>query len=61
MRVTHGDLVVADDDGVAFVPAELTESVVTAALAKSSDESLFRVAVQQGMKPSEAFERYQVL
>lgn len=61
VRVTNGDLVVADDDGVAFVPAELTESVVTAALAKSSDESLFRVAVQQGMKPSEAFERYQVL
>lgn len=32
-----------------------------AALEKSSGESLFRTAVGQGMSPSEAFERYQVL
>lgn len=61
VRVADGDLVVADDDGIVFIPAALIDPVVTAALDKSSGESLFRTAVGQGMKPSEAFERYQVL
>lgn len=59
--VSNGDLVVGDDDGVVIIPAHLIEHVVDLALEKASNESLFRTAVEQGMKPSDAFERYQVL
>jgi 4-hydroxy-4-methyl-2-oxoglutarate aldolase len=59
--VRRGDLVVADDDGVAIVPAELEEDVVAAALAKAADEGRFRGAVAAGMLPSEAYERFRVL
>lgn len=61
VSVAPGDLVVADDDGVVVVPVALIEQVVDAALAKSADESLFRVAVREGMKPSDAFEKFGVL
>lgn len=61
VSVSRGDLVVGDDDGVVVVPAVLAEQVVTAALEKSSSESLFRAAVEQGEKPSAAYSRYHVL
>ncbi|KAA1421799.1 RraA family protein [Nocardioides humilatus] len=61
VSVAPGDLIVGDDDGVVVVPAALIEQVVDAALAKSADESLFRVAVREGMKPSDAFEKFGVL
>jgi len=59
--VSDNDLVVGDDDGIVIVPAHLVEQVVDLALEKASNESLFRAAVEQGMKPSAAYERYQVL
>ena len=61
VEVRRGDLVVADDDGVAIVPAELEADVVAAALAKASDEGLFRDAVAAGALPSEAYARFRVL
>ncbi|KRA37677.1 MULTISPECIES: RraA family protein [unclassified Nocardioides] len=61
VTVANGDLVVGDEDGVVVIPAHLIEDVVTAALEKSAAESEFRTAVRQGMKPSEAFERFGVL
>jgi 4-hydroxy-4-methyl-2-oxoglutarate aldolase len=61
VSVSAGDLVVCDDDGVVIVPARLIAEVVAAALEKSSNESLFRAAVEQGTKPSAAYQRYHVL
>lgn len=61
VSVSTNDLVVGDDDGVVIVPAHLVEQVVEAALEKSSNESLFRKAVEQGMLPSDAYRRFQVL
>lgn len=61
VMVAPGDLIVADDDGVVVVPAALIERAVDEALAKSANESLFRSAVRQGMRPSDAFEKFGVL
>lgn len=61
IAIRRGDLVVADADGVVVVPGEVRESAIAAALDKATRESLFRAAVADGMKPSEAFERFGVL
>ena len=59
--VANGDLVVGDDDGVAVVPNAVILEVVASALEKSSSESQFRAAVEQGVKPSDAYRQYGVL
>lgn len=59
--IANGDLVVGDSDGVIVIPALLIEEVVAEALAKGAAESEFRVAVRDGMKPSDAYRRFGVL
>jgi 4-hydroxy-4-methyl-2-oxoglutarate aldolase len=59
--IEPGDLVVADDDGVAVVPAALIDKVVHMALDKDAHESRFRAAVVAGMTATEAFAKFGVL
>ncbi len=59
--IEPGDLVVGDDDGVVIVPADRAEGIIAAALAKSATEGDFRRAVRDGVSPSEAYARYEVL
>ena len=61
VTIAPGDLVVGDDDGVVIVPGEVIDQVVDAALDKARLESRFRQAVRNGMPPSEAFKRFEVL
>ena len=61
VRIIPGDLVVGDDDGVVIVPAERSQEIIAAALAKSASEGDFRRAVREGVSPSEAYARYGVL
>lgn len=61
VRIAPGDLIVADDDGVIVVPADLEEEVVAAATAKASAEDGLRDDVRGGMLPSEAFAKHRVL
>jgi 4-hydroxy-4-methyl-2-oxoglutarate aldolase len=61
VSIAPGDLLVADDDGVAVVPADVRDEVVARASAKGDRESEFRTAVRRGALPSEAFARYGVL
>ena len=56
--VEPGDWIVGDDDGVIAVPAALADGVLAEAEAKAATESEIRVAVQDGMLPLEAYERY---
>jgi 4-hydroxy-4-methyl-2-oxoglutarate aldolase len=55
------DLVFADADGVVVVPSEVEEEVIRRAWNKAHDENRTRAAIQQGMKVTEAYERYGVL
>jgi regulator of RNase E activity RraA len=61
LNVRPGELVVADADGVVFVPAEVESEVVARALEKATRERGFRDAVAGGMKPSEAYALHGVL
>jgi 4-hydroxy-4-methyl-2-oxoglutarate aldolase len=61
VRIEPGDLVVADDDGIAIVPATLIDTVVGLALAKDTHESQFRAAVIGGMTATAAFAKFGVL
>lgn len=61
VMIAPGDLVVGDDDGVVIVPGAIIDQVVEAALEKARLESRFRQAVRNGMPPSEAFKRFEVL
>jgi 4-hydroxy-4-methyl-2-oxoglutarate aldolase len=59
--VRHGDLVVADDDGVIAIPAAAVDEVLTAAAAKNDREVAFRTAIADGLPPSEAWRRFRVM
>lgn len=59
--IAHGDLVVADDDGVVIVPAEVADSVLAAAREKMATEQLFAKDVASGLSAAEAFRRHGVL
>ena len=56
-----GDLVVADDDGVVVVPADVEDAAIARALEKAAAEDGFRTAIQAGMLPSEAWTIHRVL
>ncbi len=58
VRVEPGDWVVADHDGIVVVPAAIAEDVLAEAEQKVSVESEIRVAVRDGVRPLEAYERY---
>jgi 4-hydroxy-4-methyl-2-oxoglutarate aldolase len=58
VRVSPGDWVVGDDDGVVVVPQEIVEDVLAEAERKAATESEIRIAVRDGMPPLEAYERY---
>ena len=56
-----GDLVFADDDGVVVVPQEIEETAIKNAWEKVHAENITRDAIRDGMKATEAYEKYGVL
>jgi len=61
VRVTPGDLIIGDMDGVLVVPQEVEAEVVEEALAKASTENQVCRAIDAGMGATEAFATYGVL
>ena len=61
VRITPGDLVIADDDGVVIVPADIEAEVIERSLVKDAQERRFREAVEHGDSALVAFERFDVL
>jgi 4-hydroxy-4-methyl-2-oxoglutarate aldolase len=53
-----GDYVVADTDGAVIIPAGVRDQVLELAEAKVSTEGQIRQAVQAGMSPLEAYDRF---
>lgn len=56
-----GDLVIADRDGVVVVPGEVTEEAVRKAWDKVHAENETRDAIRNGMKATDAYEKFGVL
>ncbi|TWT65326.1 RraA family protein [Allorhodopirellula solitaria] len=61
VTVHPGDLIAADDDGIAIVPRAIQSDVILAAWDKATAENEMRIAVQGGMSATAAYERFGVL
>lgn len=61
VKISAGDLVVADQDGIVVVPHTIEEEAVVAAFAKIDGENQTRDAIKQGMKATEAYRKFGVL
>jgi regulator of RNase E activity RraA len=59
--IAPGDILIADPDGVAVVPAQLADKILAAAIAKATKEDGFRDAVRAGASLTEAYARFQIL
>jgi 4-hydroxy-4-methyl-2-oxoglutarate aldolase len=58
VRVTRGDWIMADGDGVVVIPGAIVEDVVAGAEEKASTENEIRAAVRAGTTPLDAYEQY---
>jgi 4-hydroxy-4-methyl-2-oxoglutarate aldolase len=58
VRVSPGDYVVADLDGIVVIPASVLDDVLQEAEAVVSTESDIRTAVRRGVLPLDAYEQY---
>ena len=56
-----GDLVFADEDGVVVVPRAIEDEAIAAAWQKVHDENITRDAIRNGMKATDAYQKYGVL
>jgi 4-hydroxy-4-methyl-2-oxoglutarate aldolase len=61
VRVSPGDLLLGDFDGIVVVPGEAAEEAIARAEEKVSGENLVRKHLQEGMPVSEAFRRFGVI
>lgn len=61
VHVSAGDLVVADADGVTFVPRDVAEEAIGRALEKATTESKAKHMLLEGATLAQAWERFRVL
>jgi regulator of RNase E activity RraA len=61
VRVSPGDLVLGDHDGVVVVPAASGEEIIALAEEKFAGENLVRAHLAEGMPVSDAFRTYGVI
>jgi len=61
VRIKSGDLVIADSDGIVFVPAEHIENVVAKSLEKVRAESIVRQQLLDGVSLTDVFASHGIL
>jgi regulator of RNase E activity RraA len=61
VRISPGDLIFGDREGVVVIPSEVEDEALAAALAKASTENKVAIAIRGGMSAREAFETFGVL
>lgn len=61
VRITPGDIVFGDLDGVLIIPQHAQEEAIRKALEKASTENKVRDAIQKGMSTVEAFKTFGVM
>ena len=61
VRITPGDLIFGDREGVLVIPSEVAADAIEAALKKASTENRVATAIRHGMGAREAFETFGVL
>jgi regulator of RNase E activity RraA len=58
VRLSRGDWILADADGIVAIPSAVAPDVVAEAEEKVATENAIRVAIRAGTTPLDAFERY---
>jgi 4-hydroxy-4-methyl-2-oxoglutarate aldolase len=58
VRVSPGDWISGDRDGLVIIPGDRVEAILAEAEGKVATESEIRSSVRNGMLPLEAYERY---
>jgi regulator of RNase E activity RraA len=58
VRVSPGDWIAGDRDGLVIIPRERLEEILAEAEQKVATESEIRSSVRDGVLPLEAYERY---
>ena len=61
VRISPGDIVFGDLDGVLVIPRHAEEEAIRKALEKASTENRVRLAIQNGMSTVEAFKTFGVM
>jgi regulator of RNase E activity RraA len=61
VRVSPGDIVFGDLDGVCVVPKAAEQEIMAAAFDKAGKEKVVRKALQEGLPAKDAFEKYGIL
>jgi regulator of RNase E activity RraA len=61
VRVSPGDIVFGDLDGVCVVPKAAEEEIMAAAFDKARKEKVVRKALEDGLPAKDAFEKYGIL
>lgn len=56
-----GDLVIADRDGIVVIPKAVEDEAIRLSLAKVQGENTVRDAIRNGMKATDAFQKYGIL
>lgn len=59
--INDGDILVGDIDGVCVVPKAIEEEVFTQSLEKARGERMVLKKIQEGMRATEAFEKYGIM
>src|SRR5690606_25695292 len=61
IRVSPGDIVYGDRDGVLIIPRDVEEEVFSTAIEKARGEKLVRQALEEGMSTVDAFEQFGIM
>jgi regulator of RNase E activity RraA len=61
VKISDGDIILGDMDGVCVVPRQAEEEVFTGALDKARGEKTVRKAIEAGMSAGEAFAKFGIL
>ncbi len=61
IKISPGDIIFGDRDGVILIPRELEKDVFTLAFEKARGEKLVLEALQNGMSTVEAYEKYGIM
>ena len=61
VRITPGDVVVGDIDGVCIIPRGIENEAINNALDKARREKTVQKAIQNGMSAREAFDKYGIM
>ncbi len=61
VKISPGDIVFGDIDGVCIIPQEIEKKVIELAGEKSNGENLVRKSIETGMSTVEAFNKYGIM